>query len=128
MYQRHETGKIGEELATKYLLEKGYKIIDRNFSCKQGEIDIIALDKDYYVFVEVKTRTNEHYGKPREAVDEKKKKHIYLSAQYYVNLKHIENRPIRIDIIEVYKRKNKYYLNHIKNAVLDKPKKFLATR
>lgn len=126
MYQSHETGKIGEELAAKYLLEKNYKIIERNFSCKQGEIDIIALDKEYYVFVEVKTRTNEHYGKPKDAVDEKKKKHIYFSTQYYVKFKHIENEPIRIDIIEVYKRKNKYYFNHIKNAILDKPKSYFC--
>ena len=59
MYLRHEIGKLGEDLAIKYLKEKGYEIIERNFRCKQGEIDIIAKAKEEYVFIEVKTRTNQ---------------------------------------------------------------------
>ena len=61
MYIRHETGKIGEDLATKYLENLGYTIVERNFVAKQGEIDIIAKDKQELVFVEVKTRTNTLY-------------------------------------------------------------------
>lgn len=122
MYQRHETGRIGEDIAVEYLRQIGYQIIEKNFECKQGEIDIIAIDKEELVFVEVKTRTGEIYGTPREAVDKIKKKHIYKSAEYYIYLKHLENRPIRIDVIEVYKRKEKYVLNHIKQAITEKPK------
>lgn len=122
MYQRHETGRIGEDIAVEYLRQIGYQIIERNFECKQGEIDIIAIDKEELVFVEVKTRTGEIYGKPKEAVDKTKKKHIYKSAEYYIYLKHLENRPIRIDVIEVYKRKEKYILNHIKQAITENPK------
>ena len=122
MYQRHETGKIGEDIAAEYLQQIGYQIIERNFECKQGEIDIIATDKEELVFVEVKTRTGEIYGKPKEAVDRAKKKHIYKSAEYYIYLKHLENRPIRIDVIEVYKRKEKYVLNHIKQAITENPR------
>ena len=122
MYQRHETGKIGEDIAVKYLQEKGYQIIERNFECRQGEIDIIAKDKEEIVFVEVKTRTNENYGKPKEAVDKTKKKHIYKSAEYYVCLKHLENQPIRIDVIEIYIKQEKYLLNHIKQAITERPK------
>ena len=62
MYERHVLGKRGEDEATKYLKNKGYKILERNFMCKQGEIDIIALDKDYIVFVEIKSRTNDKYA------------------------------------------------------------------
>lgn len=122
MYERHEVGKIGENIATKYLEQIGYEIIQRNFECKQGEIDIIAKDKEEIVFVEVKTRANTLYGKPKEAVDTIKKKHIYKSAEFYIYIKHLENLPVRIDVIEVYKKKEKYFLNHIKNAITEKPK------
>lgn len=121
MYQRHEIGKVGEDIAVEYLRKKGYIIIERNFNCKQGEIDIIAKDNNEIVFVEVKTRTNETYGKPKEAVDKTKKKHIYKSAEYYIYQKHVENRPVRIDVIEVYKKEEKYILNHIKQAITEKP-------
>lgn len=121
MYQRHEIGKIGEDLVTKYLEQNGYKIIERNFECRQGEIDIIALDNNEIVFIEVKTRTNENYGKPKEAVDEIKKKHIYKSAEIYVYVNHLENKPIRIDVIEVYKKQEKFIIHHIKQAITEKP-------
>ena len=117
MYQRHETGKIGENIAVCYLKNNGYQIIQRNFECKQGEIDIIAQEKEEYVFIEVKTRTNIKYGKPKEAVDKTKKKHLYGAVEYYTYLKKIENRPIRIDVIEIYKRQEKYFVHHIKQAI-----------
>lgn len=123
MYQRHETGKIGEDIAVRYLNEKGYQIIERNFECIQGEIDVIAKDKKELVFIEVKTRASALYGLPKEAVDKTKKKHIYKSAEYYIYLKHLENTPIRIDVIEVYKKNDKYKLNHIKQAIIEKPQK-----
>lgn len=122
MYERHEVGKIGENIATKYLEQIGYEILQRNFECKQGEIDIIAKDKKEIVFVEVKTRANMLYGKPNEAVNTIKKKHIYKSAEFYIYIKHLENLPVRIDVIEVYKKKEKYILNHIKNAITERPK------
>ena len=121
MYQRHETGKIGENMAVRYLKNNGYQIIQRNFECKQGEIDIIAKEKEEYVFIEVKTRTNIKYGKPKEAVDKTKKKHLYGAVEYYTYLKKIENRPIRIDVIEIYKRQEKYFIHHIKQAITERP-------
>ena len=95
MYARHELGRIGEETATRYLEKQGYQIIQRNFSCKQGEIDIIAKDKNEYVFIEVKTRQNRHYGMPCEAVDERKQKHIWNATKYYLHLHKLENEYIR---------------------------------
>lgn len=56
-------GNIGEEISSKYLEQIGYKIIEKNFSCRQGEIDIIAKDRNEYVFIEVKTRSNLFYRK-----------------------------------------------------------------
>lgn len=114
---KQELGKQGENMATKYLQKKGYKIIARNFECKQGEIDIIAKDKKEYVFIEVKTRQNFQYGKPCEAVNNQKKKHIYKATQYYIYSHKLENKFIRIDVIEIYKTNNKYYLHHIKQII-----------
>ena len=102
MYLKHELGILGEQIATNYLISQNYEILNRNFSCKQGEIDIIAKDKKEYVFIEVKTRTSSKYGMPSEAVDFNKEKHIKKSSQVYVYLNNLENKYIRYDVIEVY--------------------------
>ena len=78
MYQRHELGQIGEELAALYLERNGYKIIERNFRYKKYEIDIIAKYNKELVFIEVKTRSNKIYGRPIEAVNNIKQKHIQI--------------------------------------------------
>lgn len=117
MYARHSIGQEGEEIATKYLIENNYAIIERNFNCRQGEIDIIAKDKKEFVFIEVKTRTNRKYGNPAEAVATSKVKHLLKSIEYYLFLNKLENSFIRIDVIEVYKKEDKFYINHIKNAI-----------
>lgn len=117
MYKRHEIGKLGEDLACKYLQDKGYKIIERNFEARQGEIDIIAKDPNELVFIEVKTRSNISYGKPAEAVNEIKQNHLIKTIEYYVYSRHLEDEFIRIDIIEIYLLKNKYRVNHIKQVI-----------
>ena len=116
LYIRHEIGKQGEELARKYLLKKGYNIIEKNFMARQGEIDIIALDKDELVFIEVKTRTNQKYGKPASAVDYNKRKHMINTIKYYLYSRGMENQFVRIDIIEVYLYNNKFKINHLKQV------------
>ena len=117
MYNRHILGTKGEDIAVKYL-----EI--RNKRSYYGEIDIIAKDKNEYVFVEVKTRTRDKFGKPVEAVDNTKQKHIYKTAEYYLYCKKLENAYIRFDIIEVYKRQDKFYVHHIKNALMFWESKF----
>ncbi len=113
---KREFGNIGEEISSKYLEKIGYKIIERNFNCKQGEIDIIAKDKNEYVFVEVKTRSNICFGIPREAVNENKQKHIYKSTKYYLHIHGLDNSFVRFDVVEIYFFKNKYKVNHLKNV------------
>ena len=113
---KKEFGNIGEEIGSKYLEQIGYKIIERNFSCRQGEIDIIAKDKNEYVFVEVKTRSNIIYGMPRDAVNEDKQKHIYKCTKYYLHMHGLDNAYVRFDVIEIYFLKNKYRLKHLKNV------------
>jgi len=117
MYARHILGKNGEDEAVKYLEKQGYTIIERNFSCRQGEIDIIALDKNYLVFIEIKSRTSIEYGLPSESVTERKIKHMLKAIQYYLYKRHLENTNIRIDAIEVYVQANKYSINHIKQII-----------
>ena len=117
MYLKHEIGKIGEDLASKYLEAAGYTIIERNFMARQGEIDIIAKDKKELVFIEVKTRTSDIYGKPVEAVNTQKHKHLLNTIKYYLYSKHLENEFVRIDVIEVYFNNDTYKINHIKQIV-----------
>lgn len=117
MYIKQEIGKLGEDLATKYLEQQGYKVIERNFECRQGEIDIIAIDKNELVFIEVKTRTNLKYGKPIEAVNQNKQKHLTKAVRYYLYSRHLENEFVRIDVIEIYLYNHKYRVNHIKQIM-----------
>lgn len=117
MYKRHIIGKIGEDLAVKYLEQIGYKVIERNFECRQGEIDIIALDKNEIIFIEVKTRTNIRFGVPIDAINEIKQKHLTKAVKYYLYSRNLENEFIRIDVIEIYLYNYKYKVNHIKQII-----------
>ena len=116
-YKRHITGKEGEDIATEFLKQNGYQIIERNFQTRHGEIDIIAKDKREYVFIEVKTRKNNKYGQPIDAIDERKIKHLKMSIHYYLYIHHIENNYIRIDVIEVKYEGSKIKVHHIKQAI-----------
>lgn len=117
MYLRHKIGKIGEDIAIKYLEDIGYIIIERNFLSIQGEIDIIAKDRQELVFIEVKTRTNKKFGMPVDAVNKTKQKHFVRTVKYYLYLKKLENNFVRLDVIEVYINKEKYEINHIKQII-----------
>lgn len=116
MYINKEIGNLGENIATHYLKQKGYIILDRNFESRQGEIDIIALDKKEIVFIEVKTRTSNKFGTPSEAVNKIKQKHMLQTIKYYLYIRNLSEEFIRIDIIEVYIKDNEYKVNHIKQA------------
>lgn len=117
MYIKKETGKLGEDIATHYLKQNGYTILDRNFECRQGEIDIIALDKKEIVFIEVKTRTSNKFGTPSEAVNKIKQKHMLQTIKYYLYIRNLSDEFVRIDVIEVYVKDNVYKVNHIKQAL-----------
>ena len=78
---RRKIGQEQEELAAKYLEEKGYEILERNYRIRTGEIDLIARDARYLVFIEVKYRKNLQMGDPLEAVDVRKQQRIYISGR-----------------------------------------------
>ncbi|WP_130806940.1 YraN family protein [Senegalia massiliensis] len=107
-------GNIGEEKAIKYLINKNYKILEKNFTTKIGEIDIIAKDNDIVVFIEVKSRLNSKYGSPYEAVNFKKQRKIINTAKLYSKYNKLYDTQFRFDILEYYINENK--INHIINA------------
>lgn len=117
MNSKQLEGKYGEIEATTYLENLDYKIICNNFRCMQGEIDIIAKDSTEIVFVEVKTRTSAKYGEAREAVNTQKLNHIINAAKYYLYKNNMETEQIRIDVIEVYIKKDIKIINHIKQVI-----------
>ena len=109
-------GKGGEEKACEYLKKRGYEIIKTNFSCREGEIDIIAKDKNReLVFIEVKTRRNFAFGMPSESINLRKQEHIKKVANYYLYQNKIIDVPVRFDAIEVLIGKT-YLIHHIKQA------------
>lgn len=119
MNNHKDIGNVGENIATRYLENLGYKILERNFRCKLGEIDIIAQDKDEIVFIEVKARKILSYGNPADSVNKPKQKHIYKAAKYYLFINDKLDDFTRIDVIEVYLNAMSYKINHIKKAIID---------
>lgn len=117
MSDTRRIGKEGEELCCQYLQNNGYQIMERNFRCKEGEIDIIAKDKDEWVFIEVKTRTNGHYGLAAEAMTKWKRQRMLKAIRYYTYCRHLETSYIRIDVIEVYVEEDIGHIHHIKQAM-----------
>ncbi len=117
MNRNQEIGMLGERLAVKYLEKKEYIILERNYRCRQGEMDIIAKDNEEIVFIEVKTRTTINFGRPAEAVNYIKREHLQNIARYYLYTKKITKIPIRFDVIEIYLNKKEYAVNHIKQIM-----------
>lgn len=101
MNQR-KLGTEKENLAARFLTKQGVRIVDRNFACKMGEIDLIGFQDGYLVFFEVKYRKKDSYGFPQEAVSKYKKRKICLVSGYYLMLKgYAEQTKIRYDVISI---------------------------
>ena len=118
-----DLGDFGEYVAADFLEAKGYRILEKNFQVKGGELDIIAETRDFLIFVEVKTRKNEKYGAPADAVDWRKQQHLLTAARAYL-YKHPTQKEIRFDVIEVYAVLNQgvqglSHIHHIENIVLE---------
>lgn len=104
-----DKGKWGEELAASYMRDKGYQIIFRNFYSKYGELDIVAKKNQLLVFVEVKTRTQDYFGTPAEAVDQRKRRHMSYAANFFIQRFGFQHVDMRFDVIEIH-------LNHLENV------------
>ena len=99
--ERLSLGKKGEDLAIAQLRALKYKILERNFKCALGEIDIIARERDTLVFVEVKTRRTKDFGGPAAAVNARKQRQLSRVALTYLNMKKLVQIPARFDVVAV---------------------------
>jgi putative endonuclease len=98
---RQKLGKIGEQLAVSYLHKHGYRIVQQNFKARYGEIDIICTKENTLIFVEVKTRIGEKFGKPEESVTPRKLREVIQTAQFYVQTHDRLPQALRIDVIAI---------------------------
>lgn len=98
---RQSFGRVGERLAARALLDRGYRILEHNFRCRYGEIDLVAEDAQDLVFVEVKTRRGNLYGLPEEAVTRAKRRKLAEIASYYLDLHALPEHSWRIDVVAV---------------------------
>lgn len=117
MAKHNELGKQGELAAVNYLKDKGYKIIATNWRYNRLEVDIIAQDKDWLVFVEVKTRESDKWGNPEDAVTNNKIAHMIDAADYYVNENNFD-LDIRFDVISLLKYRSHFEIEHFVDAFM----------
>ena len=115
MAHHNELGKIGEQLATDYLLGKGYKILARNFFYDKAEIDIIAKKEETLVIVEVKTRNSDFFGDPQEFITKNKIKLLVKAANEYVISNDLDVE-VRFDVISVLKNTTTELIEHFEDA------------
>lgn len=117
MATHNDFGKLGEELAVKYLIDKGYEILERNWRNRHKEIDIIAKDGEELVIVEVKTRQTDEYGEPDIAVTKQKQRRLIDAANAYLFRTNLEIET-RFDIISIIFKDGKPVIEHIEDAFL----------
>ena len=117
---KKSTGNKGEEIATQYLKEKGFKILATNFFIQWGEIDIVAIKENKLHFIEVKTRTSIRKGRPEEAVNLKKLKRIWKAGLIFMRKNNLK-LPFQIDVLAVLmdKNRNKIFIRYFPNISFD---------
>ena len=116
MTQKQILGKYGEDLAAKYLLDRGYEILERNWRCALGEIDLVAKDKNGFVFVEVKTRSGTGYGHPFEAITATKVSRMRRLVAHWCKQNDKSGAQVRLDAISVLVRSGRVAIEHLKQV------------
>ncbi len=118
--RRKKLGTRGEKIATSYLRKQGYRIIERNYRSRLGEIDIVAREDENVVFVEVKTRRSTEFGRPEEAISYDKRRRLSKLALSYLTYRRIEDTNCRFDVVSILMDKKKVrkvkYIELIKDA------------
>lgn len=108
---KRKIGSLQEEIATDYLQANGFVILERNYRCKVGEIDVIACKDDIIRFIEIKYRKNYNYGYPSEAVSRTKQLKIIRSAQWYINQNKLGDINCSFDVISICGNNIEYIFN-----------------
>lgn len=118
MATSHEVGRRGERAAVQWLRDRGYRILETNYRWHRAEIDVIALDGGWVVFIEVKTRKVGVYGPPEEAVGRKKQNQIARVAAHYLQARGMEGMDCRFDVLALRETRDsgRIVVEHIKNA------------
>lgn len=109
-------GTEGEDAAVKFMRSRGFRVIDRNFRVKYGEIDIICRQKKMIVFVEVKTRSSNSFGDPFEAVNRHKQRRIAMAAITYLRRKNWEDFLARFDVLAITRQNGRTHIEHVPDA------------
>src|SRR5215470_10669628 len=114
--EKRDLGRQGEEIAEQFLRVRRYVVVERNYRCPYGEIDLVMADRETLVFVEVRSHTGSTFGHPLESVTLRKQRQIAKAASHYVLRHKIENRPLRFDVIGVQWENGASRVTHIPGA------------
>ena len=118
--ENHQKGSRGENAAAKFLEQKGYRIVERNYTRPGGEIDLIARKGELVVFAEVKLRRDVSHGMPMEAVGKGKQRRIIQTAKLYAAEHDLFDCPMRFDVVEVVvDSRNRLWVRHIPGAFME---------
>ena len=108
-------GREGEDLAARFLMKRGYRILERNYRTRSGEIDLVAMHDGAVVFVEVKTRTSDIFGAPELAVNPRKQQRMVKAALGYIKYRKLHQVPCRFDVVAITTAAEQE-VEHIQNA------------
>ncbi len=111
-----QLGKAGEEIAARFLEEKGYRILGKNYRCALGEIDLIAEFENTVVFAEVKTRSSTRFGNPQEAVNRQRISRLARAGEFYLREKKLTTRSWRIDVLSLLSKEGDFHVEQIENV------------
>lgn len=114
--QKQVLGSEGERIAEAYLRKKGFRVVERNYRCPVGELDLVFLDRRVLVFVEVKTRTDGRFGEPLEAVDRRKQRKMTKTALFFLSQHRLHHREARFDVVGVSWKGGEPSVQHVENA------------
>ena len=112
-----QLGAVAEQRAAEYLQRQGYRVVDRNWTCRGGEIDLVCLDGDgTLVFVEVRARADARHGTPLETVVDRKRQRLIRAAAIYVHIKQQSERACRFDVIAIVGAGSGATIEHVEDA------------
>lgn len=117
MSHNQQFGKRGEDMAASFFKNQGYEIVERNWRCRFGEVDLIIKCGEEWRFVEVKARQNEVFGYPEEAVTAVKREHFYKAIEIYSQMRGLSPRQVHADVLAIVLSEKDFDVRWLKDAV-----------